>query len=225
MLEIVERSRELLVLNKPTGISFHRDRNGATDFWSAIRSEFPAARPVHRIDKGTSGVVIVALSRAMQSRVTRMFGSRSVRKHYVGVVCGHLPTGRTLTVVLPLRPGRKRRFRVAGARGDIEASGGGWTISSRDGYPSLTRMRVLLHGSDRSLVALQPVTGRTHQIRVHLAWIGHPIVGDTIYGKPSSPAQQASRLMLHCRRIVLPGIGSYSMEMPSDWQQQSEEFG
>ncbi|MCE2437588.1 MAG: RNA pseudouridine synthase, partial [Pseudomonadales bacterium] len=121
-----------------------------------------------------------------------------------------------------LRQGRKHRYRVAGLRSAIQASSSSWRIDSREGLPSVTRVRCLRGGVTRSLVALQPVTGRTHQLRVHMAWIGHPIVGDTIYGKPFSPAQRASRLLLHCRRVVLPGIGSYSVKFPGHWPKELE---
>ena len=77
------------------------------------------------------------------------------------------------------------------------------------GHESETRIRVLATSDHRSLLAVQPLTGRAHQIRVHLAWIGHAIVGDHLYGTPAAPEQAAPRLALHAHRLVVPGMGMY----------------
>jgi 23S rRNA-/tRNA-specific pseudouridylate synthase len=80
---------------------------------------------------------------------------------------------------------------------------------------SLTRLRVISSSADGSTVLLNPSTGRTHQLRVHLAWIGHPIAGDALYGNPADPAQRRERLMLHAHRLVLPGFGTFHAPLPS----------
>ena len=73
----------------------------------------------------------------------------------------------------------------------------------------MTRIRVIATSAHRSLLAVQPLTGRAHQIRVHLAWIGHAIVGDHLYGTPAAPEQAASRLALHAHRLTVPNIGTF----------------
>lgn len=217
-LSVLHRSAELLVLDKPSGISVLADRSGAPCLLDAIRREHPAARLVHRVDKGTSGVLVLAISRAAQRRISQAFTRREVGKHYVAQATGHVPRGTTLTIELPLKPGRKSRYRVAGLREEIRASRGGWSIADAgEGAASVTRVRVLAHsrqGPARSLLSVQPLTGRTHQIRVHLAWVGHAIVGDRLYGAPDSAEQSATRLMLHAHRLVLPGYGTFVAPLP-----------
>ncbi|MXY54074.1 MAG: RNA pseudouridine synthase [Gammaproteobacteria bacterium] len=217
-LTVLHQNAELLVLDKPSGVSVLADRSGAPCLLDAIRGEHPAARLVHRIDKGTSGVLVLATSRAAQRRISQAFTRREVGKHYVAQVTGHVPRGTTLTIELPLKPGRKSRYRVAGLREEIRASRGGWSIADAgEGAASVTRIRVLTHSRDgpaRSLLAVQPLTGRTHQIRVHLAWVGHAVVGDRLYGAPDSAEQSATRLMLHAHRLVLPGYGTFVAALP-----------
>ena len=217
-LHVLHQNAELLVLDKPSGVSVLADRSGAPCLLDAIRREHPAARLVHRIDKGTSGVLVLATSRAAQRRISQAFARREVGKHYVAQVTGHVPRGTTLTIELPLKPGRKSRYRVAGLREEIRASRGGWsTADAGEGAASVTRIRVLAHSRDgpaRSLLAVQPLTGRTHQIRVHLAWVGHAVVGDHLYGAPGSEEQAAPRLMLHAHRLVLPGYGTFVAGVP-----------
>ena len=217
-LEILCESDDVLVLDKPSGVSVLADRSGAPCLLDAIREQRPAARLVHRIDKGTSGVLVLATSRAAQRRISQAFARREVGKHYVAVVTGHVPRGMSLRIELPLKPGRKSRYRVAGLREEIRASRGGWSIADAgEGAASVTRVRVLglsRSGPARSLLAVQPLTGRTHQIRVHLAWVGHALVGDHLYGAPNSTEQQAPRLMLHAHRLVLPGYGTFVAAVP-----------
>ena len=94
--------------------------------------------------------------------------------------------------------------------GDIN----GWNITSSEGLESSSRVRTIKNGPRRSLVSINPQTGRTHQIRVHLSWIGHAIVGDSLYGSPNFTEQSWTRLALHCHRLILPGIGSYVAPIP-----------
>ena len=215
---VLYQSAELLVLDKPSGVSVLADRSGAPCLLDAIRVEHPAARLVHRIDKGTSGVLVLTTARAAQRHISQAFARREVGKHYVAQVTGHVPRGTTLTIELPLKPGRKSRYRVAGLREEIRASRGGWSIADAGaGAASVTRIRVLAHsrgGPARSLLAVQPLTGRTHQIRVHLAWVGHAVVGDRLYGAPDSAEQSGPRLMLHAHRLVLPGYGTFVAALP-----------
>ncbi len=155
---------------------------------------------------------MVALTRDRQRTLTRAFNQHAIGKHYLAVVAGHIAGGATLRIALPLKPGRKSRYRVAGLREEIRSSRQGWSLppeERRGGHESETRIRVLATSARRSLLAVQPLTGRTHQIRVHLAWIGHAIVGDHLYGTPTAPEQAAPRLALHARRLTVPGMGTF----------------
>lgn len=217
MIEILHRDAGLAVLNKPAGISLLADRSGAPCLWDAL-PDLLGERPmlVHRLDKGTSGTLLVALSAEVQKRLTRAFQRREIHKFYLARVIGGLQTQGTRRIDLPLKKGRKSRYRIAAQRVTIIRDPAGWrlTTPTDDGHPSLTRLRTLSAQPASSLLMLSPLTGRTHQLRVHLSWIGHPIMGDQLYGRPSSPAQQAPRLLLHCHRLVVPGIGAFSATVP-----------
>ena len=185
------------------------DRAGAPCLWNEVKAHYPDARMVHRLDKGTSGLFLVALSSPCQRRLAQAFAKRQIRKHYLAVVAGRFPAGRTLAIALPLRRGRKSRYRVAGPRLEIRASRRGWHIDAEGGFDATTRVRALAASKHRSLLAVQPLTGRSHQIRVHLAWIGHAVAGDHLYGAPHSPEQAAPRLALHAHKLVVPGHGLF----------------
>jgi tRNA pseudouridine32 synthase/23S rRNA pseudouridine746 synthase/23S rRNA pseudouridine1911/1915/1917 synthase len=222
MVAVLHRSADLLAIDKPSGISLLADRSGAPCLWDELRGYL---RPdgleplsVHRIDKGTSGVLLVALTRARQSQLSQAFAQRDVRKFYVARVVGDPRLGgRTGTIDLPLAKGRKSRYRIAGPRERIARERNRWRLAARaaGGYASVSRLRGLGGDGNHTVVALQPITGRTHQLRVHLAWIGHPICGDHLYGRPDDPIQRWPRLALHCHRVVVDGL-TITAPLPND---------
>ena len=190
MFGVVYEDQDLLVLDKDSGVAVLADRTGAPCLWDALKRRYSHPRLVHRIDKGTSGLLLVALSRDCQQALARAFNQHRIRKHYLAVAAGHIAAGHTLRIALPLKRGRKKRVRVAGLREEIRASRQGWHLppaQRQGGLESVTRVRVVRTSAHRSLLAVQPLSGRAHQIRVHLAWIGHPIAGDHLYGVPASP--------------------------------------
>jgi len=211
MLDLLYRTRELIAINKPSGISLLADRSGAPCLWDELRRELAPLEPlsVHRIDKGTSGVLLVALTRACQAHLTQAFQRRDVRKFYLARVVGDLDLGgRTGEIDLPLAKGRKSRYRVAGLRERITRRDQRWRLSGRTtgGHDSVSRLRRIGGNGGQTLLLLQPLTGRTHQLRVHLSWIGFPILGDQLYGKPAANEQAWPRLALHCHRIIVDGV-------------------
>lgn len=220
-IQFLHRNAGFAVLDKPSGVALLADRSGAPCLWDLLPDAL-GARPllVHRLDKGTSGVLLVATRADVQRALTRLFQQRRVRKYYLCEASGELEAGRTLDIDLPLRRGRKSRYRVAGLREHIRRHEAGWTLEgpAQDGHASFTRVRVLRHRGGRSLLLAAPRTGRTHQLRVHLCWIGHPLLGDTLYGRPAAAEQQAPRLLLHCHRLVVPGFGSFRAPCPADWE-------
>jgi len=219
-LEVLYRDRELAVVNKPADVSLLADRSGAPCLWDSLGDEL-GSKPylVHRLDKGTSGVLLVALQPQTRRALTRAFQQRRVGKFYLTWVTGAFDSGRSLTIDLPLRKGRKSRYRIAGERAHIVRGTGGWSLPTPtgDGHASLTRVRTLRAGQQRSLLLAAPLTGRTHQLRVHLAWIGHAILGDHLYGRPDAELQQAPRLQLHCHRLVVPGWGTFTAAPGHGW--------
>jgi tRNA pseudouridine32 synthase/23S rRNA pseudouridine746 synthase/23S rRNA pseudouridine1911/1915/1917 synthase len=211
MLEFLHETEDFWVINKPPNVSLLADRGGDANLWETLQRRGEKPYLVHRLDKGTSGVLLVARNQATQSSLTRAFAAREIHKFYLAWVVGEFPLGPTLHVALPLCKGRKSRYRVAGERASITRTDTTYqVVQDRNGVDALTHVRCLEHASGRSLLMLKPTTGRTHQLRVHLSWLGFPILGDRLYGAPKHPEQMAPRLMLHCHRLVVHGWGRFS---------------
>jgi tRNA pseudouridine32 synthase/23S rRNA pseudouridine746 synthase len=185
----------LLVLDKPSGLLAVPGRGEDKQDCLSLRAQrlWPDARVVHRLDMATSGLFLMARSLAMQRLLSRAFEERAVDKRYEAVVHGVLREAQgeialPLSADWPNRPLQK--------------------VDMDQGRASVTRWRVLEAGADNTRLALEPVTGRTHQLRVHLQAIGHPIVGDALYA-PSAVQALAPRLLLHAceMRLMHPASG------------------
>lgn len=182
--ELIYQDEWLLVVNKPAGLLTVPGRGAdKQDCLSArLQQKFPEALIVHRLDMATSGLLIFARGAEMQSRLSQMFREREVAKHYVAVVLGQLqnPAGEIDLPISSDWPNRPKQ-----------------QINHDSGKHSLTRYHLLSYDPNinASRVELEPVTGRTHQLRVHLAAIGHPILGDALYDQESG--YQIERLLLH----------------------------
>ncbi|MDD2699668.1 MAG: RluA family pseudouridine synthase [Sideroxydans sp.] len=170
----------LLVAVKPSGLLSVPGRGPDKQdcLSSRVQSRFSDALIVHRLDMATSGLMLFARGAEMQRTLSMMFQNRQMDKLYIAVCDGRLEheQGEIDLPIVADWPNRPLQ------RIDIE-----------QGKPSLTRYRLLLRESDRSRVELEPVTGRSHQLRLHMASLGHPILGDALYGDVSS----APRLLLH----------------------------
>lgn len=204
------------IYNKPAGISLLRDRSGEDDIWTQLQTG-PKPYLVHRLDKGTSGVLLVAKDQATQRRLTRMFAMRTVRKLYLAWVDGTVPAG-TREIDLPLCKGRKSRYRIAGNRSDIRFIEGRYQVrQDRDGVPARTLIRPIGAKQGKSLLLIKPLTGRTHQIRVHLGWLGWPIAGDHLYN-PTARSMPVYRMFLHARSLLVPGLPRCKAPIPPDFE-------
>lgn len=202
---VLAETADYLVLDKPVGLSVTGERHD-TDLVRIAADTGELLIPVHRIDKVTSGAVLLARSTAAHGWLTRQFAKRTVRKSYL-VITRSVGLPAFTTVDLPLAVGRKNRVRIAAARAEIrydqyDAYTGRWSVPEAavrpGGLASVTVLRRLWQGTRHTLVAAEPHTGRRHQIRVHLAWIGHPIVGDPLF-----PAADGSvRTCLHAWRLA-----------------------
>lgn len=175
-LALIYQDRWIAVVDKPQGILVHGDGTGAPTLTDELRNllrsrgeDAGGLQPVQRLDVDTSGLVIFSLDKAVQPRLDALVESRGISKRYVALVEGRFPAG-TRDIELPLGRDRhdSRRMRV-----------------SRSGRPSHTRVRLLGTDVHRSLVAVELLTGRRHQIRVHLSHLGFPLVEDGLYGSAS----------------------------------------
>lgn len=189
MFHIVYQDDQLLVLDKPTGLLAVPGRGAdLQDCLSArVQTTFPSALVVHRLDRDTSGLMVMALDPASQRELSRQFAERLVEKRYVAVVYGQLADA-SGTIDLPMRKDFERPPRHK--------------IDPIDGRPARTAWRVMQRGFDRSWLEVRPETGRSHQIRLHLATLNHPILGDNLYAPPEALAL-SPRLLLHAEELSL----------------------
>jgi tRNA pseudouridine32 synthase/23S rRNA pseudouridine746 synthase len=188
-LDIVYQDNDLLVLNKPSGLLTvpgkapeHQDC-----LERRVQRVFPTARIVHRLDMATSGLVVMALSLDSQRQLNRQFELRQTAKHYIARLEGVL-SARLGSVELPLIcdwPNRPKQM-----------------VCFSRGKKALTHFELLSTDETSSRVRLIPVTGRSHQLRVHMQWLGHPILGDKFYASAAGLAA-AERLQLHAEFLAL----------------------
>lgn len=186
-LSVLYHDDDVIVVNKPSGLLSvpgkapeHRD-----SLITRIQRVYPEARIVHRLDMATSGVMVVAQHKDSHRQLSRQFELRQTAKRYFARVAG-VPAQSSGSVDLPLicdwpnRPKQKVDF--------------------ESGKPALTHYKVVQRDATEALVALIPITGRSHQLRVHMLELGHPILGDRLYGTPSVIAS-APRLQLHAETL------------------------
>ena len=189
-LVIVHADDALVAIDKPAGLLSvpGRGADKADCAVSRVQAQFPDAQTVHRLDMATSGLLLFARGAAMQRAFSVLFENRDVVKHYEAVVDGIVEQDEG-EIDLPLLADWPQRPRQK--------------VDHLHGKPSLTRYRVLHRdpATRTTRLALQPLTGRTHQLRVHMLAIGHPIAGDALYATAEMPT--ASRLMLHATRLEL----------------------
>jgi 23S rRNA pseudouridine1911/1915/1917 synthase len=193
-LPVVYEDDDVIAIDKPEGILTHskgaiNHEGTVATFIKPLLKDIPdnnRAGIVHRLDRATTGIMIAAKNLGAASKLQRQFSQRTVKKSYLAIAEGTLDQKQALIdVPLERNPRRPQVFRPGS-----------------HGKPSQTEYQVLKEflkdGKPFSLLALKPKTGRTHQLRVHLAYIGHPIVGDSLYGKTS-----AQHLYLHAASLEL----------------------
>ncbi len=211
-ITIIYQDDDIIVVDKPPGLTVHpapgHPRGTLVNALLAVAPELAETRDtmrpgiVHRLDKDTSGLLVVARSERAHAGLTRQLKEREVRKTYLALVDG-TPEPAQGIIEAPIGRHPTKRKRMAVVAGGREAE-------------SKYRVREVL---DRfALLEVEPVTGRTHQIRVHLAAIGHPVVGDAVYGKRS---ELTERQFLHAWRLAfqLPGSGrvvEFESPLPPD---------
>ncbi|KMV74012.1 bifunctional tRNA pseudouridine(32) synthase/23S rRNA pseudouridine(746) synthase RluA [Rosenbergiella epipactidis] len=205
-LHILYQDEHIIVVNKPSGLLSVPGRlpEHNDSIMTRIQRDFPSAESVHRLDMSTSGVMVVALTKAAERELKRQFREREPSKTYIAQVWGQLVPDEGL-VDLPLicdwpnRPKQKVCFET--------------------GKAAQTEWEVLARDDVSCRVQLKPITGRSHQLRVHMLAMGHPILGDYFYASPEAKAL-ASRLLLHAERLTIthPVFGnSMTFKQPAEF--------
>jgi tRNA pseudouridine32 synthase/23S rRNA pseudouridine746 synthase len=184
---IVHADAQVVVVDKPAGLLTvpGRGDDKADCLFARLAVRFPSLKLVHRLDRDTSGLIVFALKPSAQVHLGRQFEERAVDKRYVARVWG-VPAGGKGRIDLPLTvdwPNRPRQ-----------------KVCHDTGRPALTDWRVMSDDGATARVQLKPRTGRSHQLRVHMATIGHPILGDSLYADWQARAA-AARLLLHAERL------------------------
>lgn len=190
-LRIIYQDEEMAVVSKPAGMLSVPGKDDLPNVQDAIKCAIPSAKGpliVHRLDMDTSGLMLIALTEEKYHELQDLFLHRRIQKVYHALLEREMPVGQEGTISLPLRPDIDDRPRQM--------------VDKKHGKPAQTHYRVLAEKDGHALVELSPLTGRTHQLRVHCAHplgLNNPIVGDRLYGKP------AERLMLHAYSLSLEG--------------------
>jgi tRNA pseudouridine32 synthase/23S rRNA pseudouridine746 synthase len=188
---LIYRDGLMLVIDKPAGFAVHKGPKGGEsleDYFDALRFGLPRAPALaHRLDRDTSGCLVLGRHRKALAELGRLFKAGKVSKTYWALVEGG-PAESEGRIDLPL--GRK------------DATRGWWMKHDPQGQPAVTTWKVMGRVDQLAWLALEPLTGRTHQLRVHCAAKGWPILGDTIYG--TAPRSAGPGLQLHAREVVVP---------------------
>ncbi|WP_062064110.1 RluA family pseudouridine synthase [Cellvibrio sp. OA-2007] len=194
-LEILQRDTDFLLINKPTRLLSVPGRHpqNRDSVISRLLPDYPSAAIVHRLDFDTSGVMVIPLNKPALSHISKQFQARTVSKHYTAVVAGLMAHDEGV-IDLAIAADEGPKYKICSATGKPSITE--YTVISRDKQAQTTR--VLLH----------PITGRSHQLRLHLQAIGHPILGCEFYG--GDYAKAADRLLLHATdlRFVHPVTGA-----------------
>ena len=212
-LNIVFEDDTLLVINKPAGLVVHPGSgNWSGTLMNALLHHVPGieavprAGIVHRLDKETSGLLVVAKTLEAQTDLVRQLQARTVKRQYLAVAAGLLERNLVIDEPIGRHPAQRTKMAVVG-----------------NGKPAITHVRILERFAAASLIECSLETGRTHQIRVHLAHCDHPLLGDPVYGRPGKKNPPFARQALHAARLGLihPRSGEamqWEAPIPADLQ-------
>jgi 23S rRNA pseudouridine1911/1915/1917 synthase len=213
-VKIIAQEQDFLIINKPAGVVVHPPEQTFTDIaltdwlvekYPHIADVGDPARPgiVHRLDRNTSGIMIIALTNTAYQNFTTMFKDRQIKKTYKAIVTGHPDQAGSINYFIGRHPIQKNIMHCFTSMPE--------NSTARD---ATTDYKVLQYFESYSLVEVKPKTGRTHQIRVHFKAIGHPLLGDTVYGTASKKIEYHA---LHAEQLEFMYQGaSYQFSSPLD---------
>lgn len=214
-IEIIYQNSELLIVNKPHGIVVHPSKGHSNDtvinallgMDIKFEANLGQTKPflVHRLDKDTSGLLLVAKNEKMYSYLTEIQKKRKIKKHYLAVING-VPDKKYATIDASISRNKSHRKKMS--------------VNSK-GRKSLTTYKVIKSNDNMSLIELELHTGRTHQIRVHMQALGHPIIGDTLYGKKS---KLIDRQLLHAYKLEFKDNKNNVISVQNEPEKDMKEF-
>lgn len=217
---VMHEDAQIIVFDKPSGLAV-QGGSGVTQSLERLLGAFAKSngktpRLVHRLDRDTSGVIVAARTKPAAAFLSEAFAGRNVAKSYLAVVCGGAPEPPEGEINLALKKVNRRGLDIM----EIDVAGQG----------ALTRYRTRTATAQAALVALEPQTGRMHQLRAHLAAIGRPIAGDGKYGGLYQlGAVEISRLMLHAAALDIPHPGggrrTFESPLPADFAEPLRSLG
>ena len=196
-IRLIYEDTDLLLIDKPHHLLSVPGRHPLNhdSLIRRLQPRYPDVQAVHRLDLDTSGLMVVPKRRESLSELARQFQRRQIEKEYTAIVWGELAEDRG-SIDLPIAtdwPNRPKQI-----------------ICEERGKHALTHFEVLIRGNNRSLIKLKPVTGRSHQLRIHMQSLGHPIIGCDMYAHPEA-LKASDRLLLHATRLKLcaPSTGNW----------------
>lgn len=196
-ITILYEDEDLLLIRKPHLLLSIPGRHPLNKdcLITRLQQRYPSASMVHRLDLDTSGIMVIPLNKATHSHISRQFQERKVEKSYYAVVYGEVEADRG-EIDLPIARDWSNRPKQK--------------ICHERGKQAFTRYEVLQRSADRTRLLLKPVTGRSHQLRIHMRELGHPILGCDMYAHPEALAM-SERLMLHAATLAFthPGTGQW----------------
>ena len=214
-LDIKYENKNLIIINKPSGIVVHPSKGHQNDtiinalIGMGIKFESYLGKPkpwlVHRLDKDTSGLLIIAKNEITYNYLTKIQKTRMIKKQYIGIVQG-IPNSAKAIIDAPIGRNKLNRKTMG---------------ITKEGRHSLTEYTITKSNNNMSLLKITLLTGRTHQIRVHLKAIGHPIIGDILYGKKS---KYVNRQMLHAYKLSFKDVQNNNIKVESEPEKDMKEF-
>lgn len=227
-IDVVFEDAELLVVNKPVGMLTHPDQADQKDtlvnrvhayLYRKGELDSPMFMPAtaNRLDRNTSGLILVGKTAGMLHQLNQWIQKHQLEKYYVTIVEGKLTGEGTLTGDL-IRDEKKNRTHVVNSPADAERHGGAELTKT-----AITKYRVLQTGISYSLVEVELISGRTHQIRSHFQDIGHPLIGDIKYG--GKKYGDINYQLLHAWRLILPDGREFKAELPNEMRMTADRVG